>query len=268
MGEIEQENKKNSLLWEVYNSVTGMKSYLFGTIHVDASLYEDKMQRLMPYLKTSSKLILEMDLAEQDNASYQKAITLEESDWLDKRLSKRVYAKLEKLCTRYWAKDALELNKTHPLILLNNLSVAQFESAGNPPVDVQLLQIAQQEGLSTGGLETFKEQLSVFARVPLKEQLTRLKQAASNFGALRKDVLRMKEAYASEDIYKMHKLSRRSCGGLRKILLYDRNQLMFERMQSYLAEGDAFIAVGAGHLGGKKGLLAALKRGGFTLKAL
>jgi uncharacterized protein len=267
LGEIEQEKRKNSLLWEVYSPATEMKSYLFGTIHVDAGLYEDKIERLMPYLKTSSKLVLEMDLTDQDNASYQKAITLEASDWLDKRLSKAVYKKLEQLCARYCPKGTLELNKTHPLILLNNLSVAQFESAGSPPVDLKLLQMAQKEGLSIGGLETFEEQISVFARIPLKEQLTRLKQAATNFGALRKDVLRMKEAYASEDIYKMHKLARRSCGGLRGILLYDRNQLMVERALPYLDKGDAFIAVGAAHLGGKKGLLAALKRAGFTLKA-
>jgi uncharacterized protein len=268
LGAIEQEKKKDSLLWEVYNPETGMKSYLFGTIHVDASLYKNKLDRLMPYFTTCSTLVLEMDLAEQDIVHYQKAITLKESDWLDKRLSKRVYAKLEQLCGRYWAKDTLELNKTHPLILLNKLSLVQFESAGGPTLDLKLLQIAQENALLTGGLETFEEQLSVFARVPLKEQFMRLKQVATNFGAYRKDVLRMKDVYASENVYKMHKLARRSCGGLRKILLYDRNQLMFERMQPYLSKGDAFIAVGAGHFGGKKGILAALKRGGFTLKAL
>jgi uncharacterized protein YbaP (TraB family) len=48
-------------------------------------------------------------------------------------------------------------------------------------------------------------------------------------------------------------------------LLYDRNARMLERMQLQLKTGAAFIAVGALHLYGEKGLLNLLERDGYRL---
>jgi uncharacterized protein YbaP (TraB family) len=48
-------------------------------------------------------------------------------------------------------------------------------------------------------------------------------------------------------------------------LLYDRNPRMVERMQPQLQAGSAFIAVGALHLYGDKGLLRLLERAGYRV---
>jgi uncharacterized protein YbaP (TraB family) len=48
-------------------------------------------------------------------------------------------------------------------------------------------------------------------------------------------------------------------------LVDDRNQRMVERMQPYLQQGKAFVAVGALHLPGKTGLLERLQQQGYTV---
>jgi uncharacterized protein YbaP (TraB family) len=48
-------------------------------------------------------------------------------------------------------------------------------------------------------------------------------------------------------------------------LLFDRNTRMVERMRPQLKSGAAFIAVGALHLYGDKGLLSLLAREGYTV---
>ena len=48
-------------------------------------------------------------------------------------------------------------------------------------------------------------------------------------------------------------------------LLYDRNTRMLERMQPQLKAGNSFVAVGALHLYGDKGLLAQLAREGYKV---
>ena len=48
-------------------------------------------------------------------------------------------------------------------------------------------------------------------------------------------------------------------------LLFDRNTRMVERMQPQLKSGNAFIAVGALHLYGERGVLSLLAREGFRI---
>jgi uncharacterized protein YbaP (TraB family) len=47
-----------------------------------------------------------------------------------------------------------------------------------------------------------------------------------------------------------------------------RNLTMLERMKSRLKEGNAFIAVGALHLPGERGLLKLLEQEGFKVTAI
>lgn len=47
-----------------------------------------------------------------------------------------------------------------------------------------------------------------------------------------------------------------------------RNSRMVERMQDYLHKGNAFIAIGALHLPGEKGVLHLLEQKGFTVTAI
>jgi len=55
---------------------------------------------------------------------------------------------------------------------------------------------------------------------------------------------------------------------LDKSLVVDRNHRMVKRMQPRLQEGNAFIAVGALHLPGEKGILRLLENRGYRVKAV
>ena len=57
----------------------------------------------------------------------------------------------------------------------------------------------------------------------------------------------------------------RLAGDFQRRLVDDRNQHMVERMQPYLQQGKAFVAVGALHLPGKTGLLERLQQQGYTV---
>ena len=51
-------------------------------------------------------------------------------------------------------------------------------------------------------------------------------------------------------------------------LLVTRNQNWIPKIQQIAKEKSTFFAVGAGHLGGEKGVIALLKKQGFTVKAV
>ncbi|MDE3175799.1 MAG: TraB/GumN family protein, partial [Pseudomonadota bacterium] len=57
---------------------------------------------------------------------------------------------------------------------------------------------------------------------------------------------------------------RQATAELTRMLLADRNDTMAERAAPLLAKGGAFIAVGALHLSGKRGLIALFRAQGFA----
>jgi len=57
-------------------------------------------------------------------------------------------------------------------------------------------------------------------------------------------------------------------GKLRKMMIDDRNFIMADRIAKMTSQQTAFVAVGAGHLGGKKGVLRLLKLKDIKLKPI
>ena len=53
-----------------------------------------------------------------------------------------------------------------------------------------------------------------------------------------------------------------------KDLLETRNSSWIPKISKIVAEKPTFFAVGAGHLGGEKGVIALLRKQGFTVKAI
>jgi uncharacterized protein len=51
----------------------------------------------------------------------------------------------------------------------------------------------------------------------------------------------------------------------RKLMIYDRNIIMANRMVGLSEENSCFFAIGAAHLPGQKGVMALLKRQGYKI---
>jgi hypothetical protein len=89
-----------------------------------------------------------------------------------------------------------------------------------------------------------------------------------NPGRFRRNLLRMIQYYTNQDIDHLYKASRKQLQGLRKKLLFQRNEKMANHFISLLSENTVFAAVGAAHLGGEKGMLRLVKKHGFKLKPI
>ena len=77
----------------------------------------------------------------------------------------------------------------------------------------------------------------------------------------------MTELYEQSDILKLYKVTRKQAKGMRKILLFNRNDLMAKRIAQFASEQSLFASIGAGHLAGEKGVLRLLKKKhGFKVK--
>jgi hypothetical protein len=140
------------------------------------------------------------------------------------------------------------------------------------PLDLMLQTEAVFAGKRSYALETMAEQLAVFDGLPLEDQVEILKSMLAERRRESADIEPLVRAYLARDLAAlMHHVQARSVGddrlqqALLQRLLLARNRLMAERVIPRLNEGNAFIAVGAGHLPGRDGLLMLLHQRGYRV---
>jgi uncharacterized protein len=149
---------------------------------------------------------------------------------------------------------------------------------GETSLDQQLLSAARARGLKIVPLELVDEQIAAFDAVPLETQVALLKHVLADRPALetgieptirawlRGDLARLARLEAGShdqfsDMYRHYKL-------LTKHIIHDRNIVMHHRLFMPLRSGRVFVAVGALHLHGEKGLLALIARDGYRITRL
>ena len=140
-------------------------------------------------------------------------------------------------------------------------------------MDMDLYQRAVAAGKPVFGLESAEEQLAVFDRMPMKNQLAMLHSALAPVDPIPAMQARMIETYLSGDLHAIaalaDEMAREDASGLNRRFLQrlndDRNDRMLTRMIPHIDRGGAFIAVGALHLTGERGLLRQLRGRGYRL---
>jgi hypothetical protein len=144
-------------------------------------------------------------------------------------------------------------------------------------LDVVLYENALQFGKQVHGLETIQEQLDVFATMSLDEQVLLLKDAVENYQEMDAIYAQLLSAWKQRDLARLVAINedalassgdQRFADDFQERLIVQRNYLMVERMQPYLKGGKAFVAVGALHLPGEKGLLNLLEQQGYTVRVI
>jgi uncharacterized protein YbaP (TraB family) len=131
---------------------------------------------------------------------------------------------------------------------------------------------AKQNDKDIKGLETFDYQLGIFDKIPYKMQAEQLVKMVNDANSGKTDdeneIKVLTDAYRKQEINKMDELTKDdpSIGGFTDILLYDRNANWAKKLQDLMQNNSLVVAVGAGHLPGKKGVLNLLREAGYTVE--
>lgn len=261
-------SSNNSLLWELQSPYHAAPSYLFGTMHVRDERVFSSIDKLTTYLYQCDIFAAEFDFEEANFIQLEQASKLPEGISLRTALSPSIYKKLERVVARETNQPLATFDNCSPMLLLNLLAEAQLNADHHVALDRVLYNLAQEANKKILGLETFQEQLEVFQHFNLTEQYRALKQVATNFRRYRQTLKKTTTAYIKGDIKSLYKYSKRSIGSMRRVLLYERNQVMARRFESYTQDQTLFAAIGAGHLAGQKGVLRLLKKKGYKLRPL
>lgn len=256
------------LLWRV-SGADGGDSYVLGTMHVAEPRVMKMVDVIQQQFAASSVFAMEVVL---DPSAMQKlGLAMFYSD--GRRLSKVVGAPLFASIARHlgdYGVPPTMAETMKPWAAFTTLSMPVGDSA--EPLDLQLMSAAQQAGKEVVGLETVDEQLSVFENVPEHDQVAMLRDVACHFETFQHELDEMVDAYVARDLVALVEQAERYEGegkdAFMDKLLYERNARMAERMVPLLAVGHAFIAVGALHLPGARGVLRLLEQQGYRVEAV
>lgn len=258
--------QKESVLWELRGSGLHYPSYLFGTMHLRDEKAYTYAQWARPYLESCTAFAAEFDLRDADPAAFEARMQLPEGQRLSQLLSPGTYRRLAQIVERELGLPIQHFEYRHPMALSNALVEVQFAKTHRQPLDQQLYRWALMQGKIVTGVETWQEQMQVFDELSLKDQLSSLRVAATHFKRFRKQALRSAQYYAEGRLQQLYKSVRRSSGKSRHSLIYQRNERMAERIVGLMQLHTCFMAVGAAHLPGSKGVLRLLKKRGLQLR--
>lgn len=269
---VEDLRHGQGLLWRVESPGTA-PSYILGTMHSTDPEVLDLPDPVRQAFAQADSLALELVMDEAVHAQLGAAMLLSDGRSLDAILGAERFAAVTAAGALYGLPpQALRLFEPWAAMTVFSVSPTEFKrnAAGAVPLDQALQLEAQRLGKPVHGLESVSEQIEVFSGIPEDEQIALLDQVLRDHPKIEQWFERIKQAYLAQDVADIYALMTEQAAGadpellegFEDRLILARNETMAERMAGLLDAGNAFVAVGALHLPGERGILHLLELDG------
>lgn len=269
------------LLWKVSGNGTKGSSYIFATHHIAPVSVLDSINGLNDALNSVDAVYGEIDMAEITSPSAEQVILAFAKAPADSSLTKimtkeqidtvnSVLAKYTGGMARVQQMDILKPAMVSTQIAMLQSMVEFPEYNGKEQLDMAVQKRGKEAGKPIKAFETMDEQLAILMCDPIAAQLDDLMRTARTDAESAKLARRLAEAYRSGNLEEIEALMFLPEIGMTRDnaerLLYRRNDRWIDTLQKILPDKTVFVAVGAGHIIGERGLLNQLKRLGYTVE--
>lgn len=279
------------LLWKISGGGLSKPSYVVGTYHLAPASFADSISGLQAALDAAEQVYGELDITQMTDPTQvmvlQKAMLLPEG----KKLSTLLTADEMKRLNAYM-KDLLGADLTNPMLAsqMEKLSPAalssQFQLVSfmkrTPGFDAQNLfdayfqKVAKEKGKPVGGLENVEFQANtLYKGSSLERQVAQLMCQVDYKDFYDAQADELLAAFFGQDMQRLEKLmdAKRndSCDSTPEEedkLIFLRNENWAKALPAIMKAKSTFLAVGAAHLPGERGLLNLLRKGGYTVEAV
>ena len=250
---------KNSLLWRLEGDLLPAPSYLFGTMHVRDQRAFQRLETVYGAMAECDGFAAEFHLEDAGQGMKSGLMQLPGEQRLSDFFSKKKYQKYRTVLLKSTGLDLAHFQRMLPFLVVNFATESLLQQEMPEPLDQHLWGYAKSAGKSLHGIETLGEQMEVLQKITLEEQVKMLESLCRNVGRFRQFLLHLSELYEAPKVQQLYKMVKKNSKGMRHLMLYRRNEVMAERIGLLVREHVVFVAIGAAHLGGGKGVLRLLK---------
>jgi uncharacterized protein YbaP (TraB family) len=274
----------NSLLWKVSSSNHQHVSYLFGSIHTNDSLLNTFSDSWWEAFLSCNMLVGEVNATDQT----EMAASITSALMQDKSLSD-LYTPDEMDRVRNYlmqnmdSRSAMLVGKMKPFYILAALMEAPgTEGPYDQVMDIRLQRIAVGNNMKVEGLESTKEQAASIDAIPLNEQAKmlleyidaqdpeKLKSMPDELQSMEVEMRKLESFYLQQNLDSLSSLlmamEDMAPEMFVETLLDSRNDRFMKKLLPLIQTNEVFCVVGAMHLTGTSGLIAALRREGYRIE--
>jgi uncharacterized protein YbaP (TraB family) len=178
------------------------------------------------------------------------------------------FRKIDSIYQQHFGYSLTQVPSMSPIMVVNMFLSTVIQQDRNFSLDEELWNHAKSLNINIIGLESTTEQLAIYDKISSDYHAKQLYSIACNFGKFRKSVNLKTDDYSTTDLQKMYRSAKKGSGENRRLLIYDRNEILAQRVNELSLEQSTFSTFGAGHLWGKFGILRKLKLLGWKVKGV
>ena len=269
----ENDSLKSSLLWEIKGKNIESPSYLLGTMHMMPEEDFFFPEHLKEKLLSTELLLMEIESID-DGSNAGRYMYLDSGNvfnlFTENQLDS-LFDFTERELNYNEAKIRMIFSNMKPFILMQLLLQSSF---GENPAsyEITLSKIASDHRIKIKGLETMEKQASLFDEISLEDQVNMLmKTLRKQEEALAKGINsadELIEVFLQQDIDSIFNYTISDGSDitiLEQEFLTNRNIEWVKKIRKLIKRNSCFIAVGAAHLGGSKGVVQLLRNEGYEL---
>ncbi len=257
---------EQTLLWKIEGR--GIQtSYIYGTFHLLPQKDFVLKEKVSKAFEDSEQIVLELDM---DDPNMQMKVmensSMSDGQTLDLLLSEEDYSLIDRVLTSTIGSSLDNYNTIKPVVL-SSLLIPTLLDGLPASFELTFVQMAKERNKEILGLETVKEQMEAFDRIPYKDQLEDIMELINERDRMRSLFDEMIEVYKNEDLKTLDAVISKYMNGENELeyLLLQRNKNWISRIGELSKEKRSFFGVGAGHIGGEGGVINLLKEAGYKV---
>ena len=267
---------QGQLLWKITGNGLKNPSYLFGTHHLIPIQFLDSVPGLYPAFNSAKMVVSEVVLNNLDaTPAIRKAALLPDTITIRGLLNQAEYEFVNQELTNTLRMSLNNLNKMHPSLISKLYELELYKKYEhfdeNTQSDTYFQLVAAKKGIPIAGLETVEQQVKLLFPENIKKETQLLVASIKNKEMLIQEMREMNRLYREGNLDALEVLANQSnkqwnvSEEENKKLIDDRNINWVKQLPDLIKNNSCFVAVGALHLPGNKGLIKLLKNEGYKV---
>ena len=263
-----------TLLWGITGNGLQKPVYVYGTMHLLCAKDALLSSNLKQVISDADEIYFEIDMDDfGELLTGFKQGKMKNDTTLADLYSSDEYQRVKDFFAGHGMRMELQmLNKMQPMLISALVYQAILPCEQADGIELSIMQFAHQYKKEIRGLETAAFQASVLDNIPYAAQAKELLYSIDSVQSTASETEQMMKLYKEQDLDKLLDYSLKSEGGttteVQDVMINQRNENWVNQFPVITKNKTLLIAVGAGHLGGKAGLLNLLKEKGYQVRPL